>query len=190
MLLVVVVLLVALVVGWARGGRLERLGALPLRRRRLVVAAVVVQLAGALAGGPAYGAGLAVSALLAAAFLSLNRGVRGTGLVAAGLLANALVVSVNGAMPVSTAATERAGLSSQDLLPGRDPRHEPATSATRLRPLGDVVPVLLPVRPEVVSPGDVLVTAGLAELVVVGMGRRARGARARRRAGGRVLSPR
>ena len=35
--------------------------------------------------------------------------------------------------------------------------------------LGDVVPVLLPLRPEVVSPGDVLVASGLAQLVVVGM---------------------
>jgi hypothetical protein len=111
---------------------------------------------------------LAVSALLAAGFLAVNRGVRGTGLVAAGLLSNALVVGLNGAMPVSADASGRAGISTQDIL-SADPRHELAGPATRLDLLGDVVPVLLPVHPEVVSPGDVLVAAGLAELVVLGM---------------------
>ena len=55
-------------------------------------------------------------------------------------------------------------------VPSRsDARHEIAGIGTRLRWLGDIVPVPLPVRPEVVSPGDVLVAAGLAELVVLGM---------------------
>lgn len=175
MLLAVVVLLAALVVGWVRGGSLERLGQLPLRRRSLVVAAVTAQVLGAIVGGPAYPVGLAVSAVLVMAFLALNHGVRGTGLVAAGLLGNALVVGLNGAMPVSVAASDRARLSTQAILAGEDMRHELADRRTRLRPLGDVVPVLLPVRPEVVSAGDVLVVAGLAELLVVGMGRRRAG---------------
>lgn len=175
MLLAVVVLLAALVVGWVRGGSLERLGQLPLRRRSLVVAAVMAQVLGAIVGGPAYPVGLAVSAVFVTGFLALNHGVRGTGLVAAGLLGNALVVGLNGAMPVSVAASDRARLSTQAILAGEDMRHELADRRTRLRPLGDVVPVLLPVRPEVVSPGDVLVVAGLAELLVVGMGRRRAG---------------
>ncbi len=177
MLLAVVVLLAALVVGWVRGGSLERLGQLPLRRRSLVVAAVMAQVLGAIVGGPAYPVGLAVSAVFVIGFLALNHGVRGTGLVAAGLLGNALVVGLNGAMPVSVAASDRARLSTQAILAGEDMRHELADRRTRLRPLGDVVPVLLPVRPEVVSPGDVLVVAGLAELLVVGMGRRRAGRR-------------
>jgi hypothetical protein len=98
--------------------------------------------------------------------------VRGTGLVAVGLLANALVVGLNGAMPVSDAALGRAGVSTQDIVSGEDPRHELAGQGTRLRSVGDVIPVALPLRPEVVSPGDVLVAAGLAQLVVVGMRRR------------------
>lgn len=179
MVFALVVVLVAVAVGAARGGRLDRLAKLALRRRSLVVGALAAQVLGALVGGPAYPVGLAVSAALVAWFLALNRGVRGTGLVALGLLANALVVGLNGAMPVSTDAGRRAGIGPQDLLPGQDPRHEVASRATRLRPLGDVVPVLLPVRPEVVSPGDVLVAAGLAELLVVGMGRRAAGRRPR-----------
>jgi hypothetical protein len=167
--LVVVVLLVALVVGRLAGGSLDRLGRLRLRWRRLVLAAVGVQVAGVLVGGPAHAVALGLSAGLAVAFLAGNRGVRGTGLIALGLLANALVVGANGAMPVSAEAAGRAGVGTQDLLTGADPRHVLAGDDTRLRWLGDVVPVPLPGRPEVVSPGDVLVAAGVAQLVVSGM---------------------
>lgn len=167
MSLVLAVLLVGLLLGWLAGGTLDRLGGVVLRRRRLVAAALVVQLTGSLVGGPAFPLALAASAVLAVAFLAANRGLRGTGLVALGLLANALVVLANGAMPVSRAASARAGV--QDPVAGLDLRHEPADRTTRLPVLGDVVPVPLPLRPEVVSPGDVLVAAGLAQLVVAGM---------------------
>jgi hypothetical protein len=167
--LVVVVLLVALLLGCAFGGSVERLGALPLRSRRLLLAAVLTQLLGALVGGPVHAVGLAGSAALVVAFLARNRGIRGTGLVALGLTLNAAVVAANGAMPVSAEAAGRAGVGTQDLLRGGDPRHELAGPETRLRQLGDVVPVPLPLRPEVVSPGDVLLAAGLGQLVVLAM---------------------
>ena len=169
MSLVLVVLAVALALGRLRGGSLERLGSVPLRLRRLVVAALVTQLVGTLVGGPFHPIGLAVSAGCVVAFLSLNRGIRGTGLVALGLLANALVVGLNGAMPVSADAAARAGIGTQNLLTGADPRHELADETTRLAWLGDRIPVPLPLRPEVVSLGDVLVAAGLGQLVALGM---------------------
>lgn len=175
MVFAVVVLLCALLLGRALGGRLGHLGHLDLRYGVLVVLAVLVQLGGGLAGGTAYPLGLAGSVLLVAAFLGLNRSVPGVPLVALGLGANALVVALNGAMPVSSWASGKAGVSTQDLLTGADPRHELATGQTVLRPLGDVIPVLTPGRPEVVSPGDVLVAAGLAQLVVTGMRRRTAG---------------
>ena len=176
MLLAVVVVLAALLAGWAGGGHLAALGALELRTTRLVVAAVLAQLAGGIIGGPFYPVGLAVSAGLVGAFLVRNRGTRGTGLVAAGLVANALVVGLNGAMPVSGDAAGRAGVSTQAIVSGEDPRHTLADRATRLRALGDVVPVVFPVHPEVVSPGDVLVVAGLGQLITAAMwaGRRRR----------------
>ena len=164
-----VVLTVALLVGWLGGGSLTRLGGVVLRRRRLVVAALFVQASGTVLGGPLYPLALVASAVLVVAFLALNRGLRGTGLVALGLLANALVVGANGAMPVSLDASARAGVSTQALLTGADLRHESSDRRTRLPWLADVVPVPLPVRAEVISPGDVLVAAGLAQLVVVGM---------------------
>lgn len=169
MLLVLIVVLAALVVGRLAGGTPARLGALPLGSRRLVVLALAVQLVGAVVGGPAYGVGLAVSAALVVAFLSRNRGLRGTGLIALGLLANALVVGANGAMPVSAEAAGRAGTGTGALVAGADPRHELSGSQTRLPWLADVVPVPLPRFPLVVSPGDVLVAAGAAQLVVAGM---------------------
>ena len=45
----------------------------------------------------------------------------------------------------------------------------PADDDTRLPYLGDVVPVRMPLRPEVVSAGDVLIAAGLAQLVLLGL---------------------
>ena len=177
MALVLCVLLAALAVGWSRGGSLERLGTLPLRRRRLVVAALLAQLGGALAGGVAYPAGLVAGAGLALAFLVCNRGTRGTGLVGLGFALNALVVAATGAMPVSVEASARAGVTTQYLLTGEDPRHEVLDGGSRLRLLADVVPVPLPGVPQVVSPGDVRVAAGAGQLVVLGMGCRAPGLR-------------
>jgi len=172
----VVVLIAAVVVGYAVGGGLGRLGELSLRKGWLVAVALVAQVAAAVlsdvGGFLLYPLGLALSALLVSIFLFLNRGVRGTGLVALGLLSNALVVGLNGAMPVSGEASGRAGISTQAILSGADPRHELAGPNTRLDLLGDVIPVLVPQHPEVVSVGDVLVAAGLAQLVVVGMTRR------------------
>lgn len=169
MVLVVVVLAAAVVVGLAAGGSLEQLGAMTLQARFLVPLALLAQVAGVLLGGPAYPVALVVSAGCVGVFLVRNRGVRGTGLVALGLLANAVVVGTNGAMPVSVHAAGRAGVSTQPILTGEDPRHELADGRTRLSWLSDVLPVRTPVRPEVVSVGDVLIAAGLAQLVLLGL---------------------
>jgi len=171
-LFAVVVLLCALVLGVVCGGRLGNLAHLRLRHGWLVVVALALQVTGAVVGGPLYPLGLASSVVFLSWFLANNRGVRGTGLVAAGLLGNAVVVGLNGAMPVSAHASGRAGVSTQELVAGTDPRHELADGSTRLWVLGDVIPVLLPGRPEIVSPGDVLVAAGLGQLVFLGVRRR------------------
>lgn len=179
--LAIVALVGAVAVGYALGGAWSRLTTLRLRWRRVLVAAVVAQTGGALVGVLGYGdprrayvIGLAASALCAAAFCARNLRVAGVPLVTLGLLANATVVAVNGAMPVSVSAASRAGVSVVEIAAGNDDRHKIADPATPLRMLGDVIPVPLPVRSEIVSPGDVLVAAGLAELVVMGMLRRRR----------------
>ena len=179
--LAVIALVGAVAAGYALGGSWTRLTTVRLRWRRFVVAAVVAQAGGALVGVLGYGdprrayvVGLATSALCAAAFCTRNMRVAGVPLVTIGLICNAVVVAANGAMPVSTSAAVRAGVPLIDIAAGRDSRHEIAGSDTTLRFLGDVIPVPLPARSEVVSPGDVLVAAGLAELVVIGMMRHKR----------------
>lgn len=176
MSLAVVVLVAAVVAGLAFGGSWHRLAQLPLRRLGLVVAAVLAQAGGAVVGllgvadeSTSYVVGLAVSAALALAFCARNARVAGVPLVTGGLILNATVVGANGAMPVSIVAAYHARVPIAAIAAGTDARHEIAGDGTALSWLGDVVPVPLPVRPEVVSAGDVLVVAGLAELVVVGM---------------------
>ncbi|HET6817730.1 MAG TPA: DUF5317 family protein [Mycobacteriales bacterium] len=187
--LTIVVLVGAVVVGYALNGTWAGLTTLRLRWRRLVVAAVVAQTGGAALGvlgvtdaRHGYVLGLAASALCAAAFCALNLHVPGVPLVTLGLVANALVVTLNGAMPVSIVAALRAGVPITDIAAGYDARHDIAGAGTQWRTLGDVIPLPLPLRPEVVSPGDVLVASGLGELVVMGMLRRRVAGGGRRRA--------
>lgn len=167
---VVLVLLVASLAVTA--GLLTGPGALPslrLRAVRLLVAAAVVQLA---AGTVAPGStavrvfALVCTVVLVGLFVYGNSAVPGVPLIALGLLLNVLVITANAAMPVSLSAAARAGLSRADLGLGADALRERETTATRLRLLGDVVPVALPVRPQVVSPGDVLVAAGVGLLLL------------------------
>jgi Family of unknown function (DUF5317) len=182
-----VVLALVLVVGaaalaLASGGRWPALAELPLRGRRLVVIAVAAQLVGS---GLAvltnrhgfYPTGLAVSALAALAFCLRNLRIAGVPLVTLGLISNALVVALNGAMPVSIDAAARADVPARSIAIGDDARHDIAGRGTTWRALGDVIPVPLPWRPEVVSPGDTLIAAGLGELVLLGMRPRRRSVR-------------
>jgi hypothetical protein len=174
--LAVVVLVGAVLLGLAAGGSWRRLALLPVRRLSLVVFAVLAQAGGAVLGllgvadeSTSYVVGLAVSATLALLFCFGNARVFGVPLVTLGLLSNAVVVAANGAMPVSIVAAYHARVPILAISSGTDARHEIAGDGTALSWLGDVVPVPLPFRPEVVSVGDVLVVAGLAELVVLGM---------------------
>jgi hypothetical protein len=156
-----------LVIRFATRGRLTTAPRHRFRSSWLVVAALVVQLVGALvSSGSGYAVALMASALLAGTFVVRNIGIPGLALVGAGLTANALVVLLNGAMPVSLRAAESAGLDELALNLAADPRHELLTDATVLPWLGDVVPVPLPLRPDVVSVGDLLVAIGVALLLI------------------------
>lgn len=165
--LVLLGLVVGLLAGLATGGRLRELAALPFPGAPLLLGAVVVQLLGlalarVLAPGVTWGLAIAVSAALVGAFLLVNRSVAGTALIALGLLTNAVVILANGAMPVSAYAAARSGVG---VAAVNDARHAPQTSSTRLSLLGDLVPVPLPVRPEVDSVGDLMVAAGVGQLL-------------------------
>ena len=161
--------------GYARGGRLANLRQLPLRRNRLLLTAIGLYVLAVLTGllwEPLLAILSGLSWLTVAFYAWVNRAVQGAALIAAGLAANGLVLVLNAAMPVSVSAVERAGAEPSAIL-------EPAERAplgpdTLLPWLGKTVPVAFPPRPEVVTPGDVAVAAGLALAVAVGMRGRGR----------------
>ncbi|HWC33679.1 MAG TPA: DUF5317 domain-containing protein [Mycobacteriales bacterium] len=177
MALVGIVVVGAIIVAACSGGRLSGFAHEELRAPGYVVLAVIAQVVGAVLAdhtstGWIYPTGLAVSAACALVFCIANFRVAGVPLVAIGLVLNAVVVARNGAMPVSIAAASRAGVSTLTVATDNDPRHTIAGRGSVWRGLGDVIPVPLPVSPEVVSPGDVLVAAGLGEFIVVTSRRR------------------
>jgi hypothetical protein len=168
--LALLTLTLALLAGYLAGGRAGRLTNLPLSGSHLLVAAFVVQIAEPLASRVvpgAYPIATAVSATLVVQFVARNMLVPGVVLAGFGLALNATVVLVNGAMPVSMSAAERAGISGLDL--SGDVRHEVLGTATRLPWLADIIPASLPFRPEVVSAGDVLLAAGIGLFVIASM---------------------
>ena len=177
MTVILVVILVACLVGVARGGSFHTLSMLHLRAWPLVFAAVLAQAAGAFSrSGVAYVLGMVVSAALVTVFVVRNRALPGMALVALGFVLNALVVTANGAMPVSQEAADRVGFSTVRLYQHVDAKHEIVDSETRLEPLADVIPVPLPGPlsrgSNVVSAGDVVLAAGIGVLVVNAMVRR------------------
>lgn len=160
MLLALLVMTIAAVAALAAGGRLSNLADLHFAGVRWLAVAVCAQIVGALLGGTAYPLCLLVSAALVSVFLGGNWHQPGVALLAAGFTANALVVLLNGAMPVSTSALAKAGIDTTAAELALDPRHEPATDTTVLGWLGDTIPVALPGLGQAISPGDLLVAAG------------------------------
>jgi hypothetical protein len=177
MTVILVVILVACLVGAARGGSLHTLSQLHLRSWPLVFAALLAQAAGAFSGSAAaYVLGMVVSAVLVTVFVVRNRALPGMALIATGFVLNALVVLANGAMPVSQEAADRVGISTVGLYRHVDAKHEIVDSETRLEALADVIPVPLPGPlkhgSNVVSAGDVVLAAGIGVLVANAMIRR------------------
>jgi hypothetical protein len=168
--LVLLALAGGVVVGFARGGGLAGIFQLPLRRHRLLLTALGLYVLGVL-GGWAWEPLLSILAALAwltiALYAWVNRRVHGAALVAAGLAANGLVLLLNGAVPVSQSAAKDAGADPAAVVDTAG--HEAIGPDTLLPWLGKTVPVAFPPHPEVVSPGDVAVAAGLAVMVGLGM---------------------
>lgn len=180
MTFIVLVLAGALLLGRLRGGSFDRLAQLPMRGAALVVVAALLGAIGAQAGRlglPApqavYVGGTVASAALVAVFVAQNRRLVGVPLIAVGFALNAAVIIANGAMPVSRDTAAYAGIDIDPLLAGDDAKHELMTDRTRLRLLADIVPVPLPgplrFGSNVISAGDVVLAAGIAQLVTAGM---------------------
>ncbi|WP_053203264.1 DUF5317 domain-containing protein [Jiangella muralis] len=183
MALLLLALAAGLAAGYARGGRLRRLGERPPVRSRLILTALgayAVGVAGSWVWEPLLPAMTALCWCTLAFYAWLNRSYHGARLIALGLAANGLVILLNGGMPVSAPAQQRAGV---ETTVAERPDEGVVTLAgddTRLPWLGKAIPVAFPPRPEAVSPGDLAVAAGVAAALATAMtGRRTAPARER-----------
>jgi len=170
--LVLLSLAAGVAIGYARGGSLAGLSQLPLGRNRLLLTALSLSVLAVLCGWlwePLLGVLSALSWLTVAFYAWVNRAVPGAALIAVGLAANGLVLLLNGAVPVSADAATRAG--AEPIAVVGSAGREPMGPDTLLPWLGKTVPVAFPPRPEVVSPGDVALAAGLAVIAGLGMTR-------------------
>jgi hypothetical protein len=161
------VLLLAITLAYARGGRLYRLVEAPLGWSWLLFVGLMLQVVVDLAvgrgvfadtswGGPVL---LFLSQALVLTWVIRNWQQAGMILIGLGLLLNMVVVTANGAMPVDPAAIAALGGDPAALEPGK---HTLMTAGTRLPWLADIW-ALPPLR-SIISVGDVVLAAGLIPL--------------------------
>jgi hypothetical protein len=165
MLTIAVVVVVTAAVAVLRGGSLQALAATRVRWLWIVYAAFVVQLGAAL-WSPDWladiGALLIVlgSNAAIAACLVLNRHLPGTAIAAIGLALNIVVISANGAMPVSERAVE---IANTDRISDDGVKHERLDEDTILPWFADVIPV--PPFHTILSVGVVVLACGIAYFI-------------------------
>jgi Family of unknown function (DUF5317) len=151
MSLVVLALLAGLAAGWIRGGRVRYLAGVRLRWVGLLLAGAVCEFVGSRWGSGSVGISiLIVGYLLLAGFALRNVALTGMVLVAFGLLANLVVIAVDGGMPVRGVP---AGAT-------YGPRHHGVRPGDHLVGLADWV--RLAHSGHIVSPGDLVLALGVA----------------------------
>jgi hypothetical protein len=196
-MILILVPLVMIAVGWALGGRLHALQALPIRWGALPLAAFGIQWLLVRVPGadprPLLGAAFAASYGLLIAFLLLNRRLPGLKLALVGTLLNLAAILANGGfMPIAPATfaavyPDRPAPVAGQRIPQSKDVLLPADQAS-LPGLGDTLVLTWPFR-SVFSIGDLVLAAGLGTLILVGMqpGRLRRRRAAQRPAGSRTL---
>jgi len=179
-MLYLIALLLGLVIGLLRGGRLGQLAHLRLRWLWLVPIALVIQLLvfPLFSSGPLLPYATAslhlISYVLLTVWLAVNLRVLPVGVLLLGATANLVAVASNGGyMPASATALERAGLGGlvEQMVEGQAVANVILMSpATRANPLGDWLyfPEWFPFS-TAFSIGDVLIMVGLAWLIARGM---------------------
>jgi hypothetical protein len=175
MRLFVPIIVLAVLLGYALGGRLRRLEQLPLRWWWFVLAGLAVQFLPLPEGETGRDllvrtGVLAISYGLLLLFAFANVRLPGMWLIALGLTCNGLVIVANGGMPVGEEALRDSGQT--DLLEviveqGAD-KHHLLDDGDVLTFLADVIAVPSPVG-QVISIGDVFVYLGLLWLIVWAM---------------------
>ncbi|NLN07802.1 MAG: DUF5317 domain-containing protein [Firmicutes bacterium] len=151
----------AVLIGWLRGGKIARLADLKLRGLIWVAAAALVRLGLDLLSRHGYSLPwlMIVAYCLVFYVLFLNIRLPGIKLFTAGTLLNFLVIAANGGtMPVSATAIKEAGLSSTPAG-----THILLSETARLPFLADIIPLRPPYFPfpQVISVGDILLVCGI-----------------------------
>ena len=165
--------LIAVAIGYARGGRLAALGRLRLRWQGLAIVGLALQIV-LWPGGSWPLVYLYVSFVILATFAIVNIRTTGFALILAGIALNFAVIVVNEGMPVSRAAIVASGQAStmDELVNDGGAKHHLATEDDRVRFLGDVI-AIGPLE-QAISVGDVLTYGGVMMFIAAAMGRRPR----------------
>ena len=175
MLITGVAVLVGLVIGVALPARPSRAARPVPRWLWLLGLGVVAQITAASVDG---GAGLALVLVaygVLIAFAAINGHVPGTGVLAIGLALNALVVALNGGMPVHRQSLVDAGVVPADQLGVVQLLgHRHLEDGDRLTIIDDRIP--LPPARQVLSFGDLIIAVAAADVVAHVSRRRRRGA--------------
>jgi hypothetical protein len=156
-------LVAGVVIGLASGGRFRFLAQRRVRGTWLVVLGFGLQYAtDHLKVGPLGTVMVLAGTVALLAFAAVNPTLVGIGVVALGVAANALVISVDGGMPVRANAVVAAHLATRAQEPtlGYGYRHHREGPGDSLTPLADIIPI--PAFREVVSFGDLILAVGVA----------------------------
>ncbi|MDP1808400.1 MAG: DUF5317 family protein [Actinomycetota bacterium] len=157
------VIAISLFAGWIFGGKISHLVDVKLVGAEFIIAAFVAQMLvprmAAIDQSLGYLFHVGSYLMLLIAF-SRNEPTPAVGLMAMGVFLNFVVISLNGGMPVRTAIP----------IVFTDSIHLKLAGTTWLPWLGDVIPWPLPAGlGGLVSVGDILLSAGVATMIVRGM---------------------
>jgi hypothetical protein len=165
--LILILLGLAIVVGFLAGGSLAPFQRLQIHWWGAALAGLALQgIPFTSEVGRSFGPALLLASYgLLLAFAWVNRRLPALWLVIAGLAMNLLVIGVNGGMPVSAGALEVAGARPEGLAGEGTLKHHLMGPDDVLTPLADVIGIPEPVG-AVVSVGDLFLYTGVAGLVV------------------------
>jgi Family of unknown function (DUF5317) len=171
MALVAIIVLVALVVGFAARGSLRNFERIQIHWWAVALFGLGLQ---AIPVPERFGTRGAVSLLMASyvlltAFVWVNRRLPAAPLILIGLVMNMVVIGANQGMPVSEAAIRATGDVSEGPLAGVDgTKHHLMTDEDVLTWMADVIPVPPPIA-VILSVGDLFLYSGVAWFVVMVM---------------------
>jgi hypothetical protein len=165
-LLTIAALLIGAALGFATGGRLRHAARRRIAWWGLIVTGLGLEVvADRWLAGPFGYLAMVAGPLCLLLWAARNARLAGMGVVALGVLANLLVLGVDGGMPVRPAALTKAGIVAPTarVLSVSGHRHHVETASDHLRFLDDWIP--LPPAHDVVSLGDLLLAVGAANVV-------------------------